>query len=182
MLVSPKNEASDEWNWSERASECLGWVDYSVNPFIHNQSLVFTKLNFPKLAYLTVKFYRKEEEFDFPLVILCSMMEGRKSESGEMDDITGREDEADLFNYNRNCSGWRAPTIRVLVVLGGLGCSPLCCMQQNWISPQFTQNRDRLKSMHQVAWMLQAIWGRSDKQQQLQNSPNLVHRLWPISV
>ena len=27
-------------------------------------------------------------------------------------------------------------------------------------------NRDRLKSMDQVLWMLQANWGRSDKQQQ----------------
>ena len=42
--------------------------------------------------------------------------------------------------------------------------------------------RARLKGGPQVARMLQARTGRSDKQQQEQNSPNLVHQLQPISA
>ena len=33
-----------------------------------------------------------------------------------------------------------------------------------------------------IAWLLQKSWGRSDKQQLQLNSPNLVHRLQPISI
>ena len=42
---------------------------------------------------------------------------------------------------------------------------------------RWLQYRNRLHSMLQVAWVLQASWGRSGKQYQEQNSPNLKHWL-----